>query len=82
MKTPKRMPAVHTIDRAAIDGVITRNLSRLKQPGVLTVRPGYEFAGARITGRPAIPLAVLSDPAALQDFLSVLDWYISEVRAR
>jgi len=58
MKTPNRMPPVQTIDRAAIDRVITTNLSRLKQPGVLTVRPGYEFAGGRITGRPAIVVTV------------------------
>jgi hypothetical protein len=30
--------------------------------------------------RPSIPLAVLTDPAALERFLSVLDWYVSAVK--
>ena len=59
MKKSKRTPPLHTtIDRAAIDRVIKRNLSRLKRPGVLTVRPGYEFADGRLTGRSAIVVTV------------------------
>jgi hypothetical protein len=58
MKTPTRTLAAHQIDRAAIDRVIRRNLSRLKQPGVLTVRPGYQFSDGRITGREAIVVTV------------------------
>jgi hypothetical protein len=53
------MQPAQQIDRAAIDRVIRRNLSRLRKPGVLTVRPGYEFRGGRLTGRPAIVVTVL-----------------------
>jgi hypothetical protein len=56
MKKPSS--AAHPIDRDAIDRVITRNLSRLRQPGVLTVRPGYQFRGGLITGQPAIVVTV------------------------
>jgi hypothetical protein len=59
MKRPTATQPAQRIDRAAIDRVIQRNLSRLKQPGVLTVRPGYEFADGRITGRAAIVVTVL-----------------------
>ena len=59
MKKSKRTLPLHTtIDRAAIDGVIQQNLSQLKRPGVLTVRPGYEFTDGRLTGRPAIVVTV------------------------
>jgi hypothetical protein len=43
--------------------------------------PGVQIAADAISRRPAIPLAVFTDPAALQAFLSVLDRYISEVKA-
>lgn len=42
---------------------------------------GVEIAADAITRRPTIPLTALTDPAALQEFLSVLDWYVSEVKA-
>jgi len=58
MKKPTRTSPLHIIDRDAIDQVIQRNLPRLKKPGVLTVRPGYEFRDGRITGRPAIVVTV------------------------
>jgi len=58
MKTPTTPLPAHEIDRAAIDRVIKRNLARLKKPGVLTVRPGYQFTGGRLTGRPAIVVTV------------------------
>jgi hypothetical protein len=59
MKTPTRTAPARQIDRAAIDRVIQRNFSRLKKPGVLTVRPGYQFTDGRLTGRPAIVVAVV-----------------------
>ena len=31
----------------------------MKKPGVLTVRPGYQFTGGRLTGRPAIVVTVM-----------------------
>jgi hypothetical protein len=43
--------------------------------------PGIEIPADAITRRPTIPLAAFTDPAALKEFLSVLDWYISEVKA-
>jgi phosphatidylserine/phosphatidylglycerophosphate/cardiolipin synthase-like enzyme len=45
-------------DAKAIDGVIQANLKRLRKPGVLTVRPGYEIAGHQLTGAPAIVATV------------------------
>lgn len=50
--------AAGTLDEGAIDRVIRRNLGALRKPGVLTVRPGYEMAGGRITGHPAIVVTV------------------------
>src|SRR5688572_12068884 len=58
MKTPTRTWPARQIDRAAIDRVIRRNLSRLEKPGVLTVRPGFQFSDGRITGREAIVVTV------------------------
>lgn len=43
--------------------------------------PGVEIPADAITRRPSIPLAAFTNPAALQEFLSVLEWYISEVKA-
>jgi phosphatidylserine/phosphatidylglycerophosphate/cardiolipin synthase-like enzyme len=42
----------------AIDGVIRKNLPRLRKPGVLTVRPGFEIAGHQLTGKPAVVVTV------------------------
>lgn len=42
----------------AIDKTIQKNLSRLSKPGVLTVRPGFEIAGHRLTGKAAIVATV------------------------
>src|ERR1051326_1352872 len=42
----------------AIDRIIRNNLPRLRKPGVLTVRPGYEIAGHQLTGNPAIVATV------------------------
>jgi hypothetical protein len=58
MKKPTTSPPAQQIDRDAIDRVIQRNLRRLRQPGVLTARPGYQFSDGRITGRPAIVVTV------------------------
>jgi hypothetical protein len=41
-----------------IDQTIKKNLSKLRKPGVLTVRPGFEVAGHRLTGKPAIVATV------------------------
>jgi hypothetical protein len=59
MKKPTRPSPARQIDRAAIDRVIKRNISRLKRPGVLTARPGYQFTDGRLTGRPAIVVTVM-----------------------
>jgi hypothetical protein len=43
--------------------------------------PGVVIPADGLTRHPAIPLAVLTDDAALAQFLSVLDWYVSEVKS-
>jgi len=52
------MPGKARPTSAAIDGVIRASLPRLRKPGVLTVRPGYEIAGHQLTGRSAIVATV------------------------
>jgi PLD-like domain len=42
----------------AIDEAIRKHLSRLRKPGVLTVRPGYEIAKHQLTGKSAIVATV------------------------
>jgi hypothetical protein len=54
---------------------------RLELRDRLNKIPGVEIPADAITRRPAIPLAVFTDPTALKEFLSVLDWYIAEVKA-
>ena len=46
-------PSADTIDRT-----IRNNLPRLRKPGVLTVRPGFEIAGHQLTGKSAIVATV------------------------
>jgi hypothetical protein len=41
-----------------IDRVIAANLAKLRKPGVLTVRPGYEIRGHQLSGRQAIVATV------------------------
>ena len=43
---------------AAVDQVISRHLSELAKPGVLSVRPGYQAAGQWLTKKPAIVVTV------------------------
>jgi len=43
---------------AAIDRTIRKYLARLDKPGVLTVRPGFEIADHRLTGKAAIVATV------------------------
>jgi hypothetical protein len=42
----------------AVDQVITQNLDKLRKPGVLSVRPGYQVAGGWPTKKPAIVVVV------------------------
>jgi phosphatidylserine/phosphatidylglycerophosphate/cardiolipin synthase-like enzyme len=42
----------------AIDRLIRSNLGKLRKPGVLTVRPGFEIAGHQLTGRVGIVATV------------------------
>lgn len=46
------------LSERAIDRVIRQNLGKLRKPGVLTVRPGFEIAGHQLTGRSAIVATV------------------------
>ena len=48
-----------------IDRIITRNLPKLRKPGVLSVRPGYEIAGHQLTGKSAIVATVHTKKADL-----------------
>src|SRR5215470_12554533 len=52
MATTSQFPA------QAIDHVIQKHLTKLRKPGVLTVRPGAEITGHQLTGRPAIGATV------------------------
>jgi hypothetical protein len=45
-----------TIER--ISAIIAKNLSALRKPGVLSVRPGFEMKGGWLTGKPAIVVTV------------------------
>ena len=42
----------------AIDSSIQKNIDRLRKPGVLTVRPGFEIADHQLTGKSAIVATV------------------------
>src|SRR5579862_9576271 len=52
------MAAEQSPTAQAIDSTIQKNLSRLRKPGVLTVRPGYEIADHQLTGKAAIVATV------------------------
>jgi len=41
-----------------IDQTIRKNLAKLRKPGVLTVRPGFEITGQQLTGKQAIVATV------------------------
>jgi PLD-like domain len=43
---------------AAIDRTIRQNLAKLRKPGVLTVRPGFEITNHQLTGKQAIVATV------------------------
>jgi hypothetical protein len=47
-----------------IDRVIRQHLKRFDQPGVLTVRPGYEISDQQLTGKAAIVVTVHAKKAA------------------
>ncbi len=53
---------------------------RLELRDRLNKIPGVEIPPDKITSRPTIPLAVLTNDAALKAFLGVLDWYIEKVK--
>lgn len=50
---------------AVIDRVIRAHLKRLAQPGVLTVRPGFEITNHQLTGRAAIVATVHTKTSAV-----------------
>jgi hypothetical protein len=43
---------------AIIDGAIRQHLAKLRKPGVLTVRPGFQITGHQLTGKRAIVATV------------------------
>ena len=59
------MPPKHALTAAAIDKVIRKNLARLRKPGVLTVRPGFEISKEQLTGKSAIVATVHTKAAGL-----------------
>jgi phosphatidylserine/phosphatidylglycerophosphate/cardiolipin synthase-like enzyme len=52
------MPAKTAPTPQFIDQKIRANLNRLRKPGVLTVRPGFEIANHQLTGKSAIVVTV------------------------
>jgi phosphatidylserine/phosphatidylglycerophosphate/cardiolipin synthase-like enzyme len=54
------MPTNKAPTAQAIDSTIQKNLAKLRKPGVLTVRPGFEIAGHQLTGKSAIVATVHS----------------------
>jgi PLD-like domain len=52
------VPLKTTPTAKAIDQTIRKNLNRLRKPGVLTVRPGFEIAKHQLTGKSAIVVTV------------------------
>ncbi|HTW75457.1 MAG TPA: phospholipase D-like domain-containing protein [Steroidobacteraceae bacterium] len=72
-----------------IDRTIATHLHRLRKPGVLTVRPGYEIAGHQLTGRRAIvatvhtkkPLTDLRRGAALPQLIGGIPVDVREASA-
>src|SRR5262249_910020 len=52
------MPTKKAPTAEAIDSIIRKNLPRLRKPGVLTVRPGFEIANHQLTGKSAIVATV------------------------
>lgn len=50
---------------AAIDKVTQQHLAKLRKPGVLTVRPGFEIANHQLTGKSAIVATVHTKTSAL-----------------
>src|ERR1041384_1662835 len=52
------MPTKKASTAGAIDCGIRKKLPRLRKPGVLTVRPGFEIANHQLTGKSAIVATV------------------------
>jgi hypothetical protein len=50
-----------------VDATIRAHISKLAKPGVLTVRPGYEIAKHRLTGKPAIVATVHTKKSVPKD---------------
>jgi hypothetical protein len=50
---------------SAINKIIRKNLARLRKPGVLTVRPGFEITKQQLTGKSAIVATVQTKAAGL-----------------
>jgi hypothetical protein len=66
-----------------VDQVITQNLDKLRKPGVLSVRPGYQVAGGWPTKKPAIVVTVdrKRDDLPPQDRLpETIDGFAVDVR--
>jgi phosphatidylserine/phosphatidylglycerophosphate/cardiolipin synthase-like enzyme len=68
---------------SAIDQTIRQHLSKLRKPGVLTVRPGFEIANHQLTGKRAIVATVhakTSDLSAKQLLPAAIEGVPVDVR--
>src|SRR5690242_18273074 len=81
---PPAAPAVSTgVSTAGLENLITAHQTELQQPGVLSVRPGYEITDGWLTGRRAIVATVtekLADPPAGQALPEQIDGVPVDVR--
>lgn len=57
------------------------NAKRLELRERLNRTPGVDIPADAISRRPTIPLALFTDADVLQAFLSVLDWYVHEIKS-
>ena len=55
---PRKQSPSSNFDANDIDRVIKANLPKLNKTGVLTVRPGFEITGDKLTGNPAVVATV------------------------
>src|SRR5437868_6445527 len=55
-----------------IDQTVRKNLAKLRKPGVLTVRPGFQITGDQLTGKQAILVTVHTNTHAAKQALPYL----------
>lgn len=76
-------PTTNGVSTAGLENLITAHQTALRQPGVLSVRPGYEITNGWLTGRRAIVATVehkLADPPTGQALPEQIDGVPVDVR--